>query len=384
MDKDKRIGLKASAFAALALAFASFGDAFLYPFLPLNFNAVGIPVVWVGMILSINRFVRILSNNLMVLAFSRYGLRSIMIIAVLVAITSTFGYGLATGILAWLILRIMWGFAFSAMRIGTLGYAIQHERRGLAFGASRSLQEVGPLLSLLMAPILIRYIDSRTAFYFLSVLSLPALYFAWKLPVNDEKTQPTESRTLLHWPSAVNLTTFVSAIVIDGIMIVVLGILFLYHRDKISLVTATTLAALYLGYRRICLVALSAAGGWIADRLGMERIFNLSLVLVILGLLVILCGWTGTGAVIMFTFNSINSAITPGYASQSARSLSTIAENATWRDIGAAIGTLLGGVLIFSQYLGAILIVAALIMVFLLIAHLGTTRKAFKLFYLWR
>lgn len=383
MDKDERLGLKASAFAALALAFASFGDAFLYPFLPLNSNAVGIPVVWIGMILSINRFIRILSNTLMVLAFSRYGLRSIMIIAVLVAITSTFGYGLATGILAWLILRIMWGLAFSAMRIGTLGYAIQHERRGLAFGVSRSLQEVGPLLSLLIAPILIRYIDSRTAFYFLSVLSLPALYFAWKLPVNDEKTQPTES-SLLHWPSAVNLTTFVSAIVIDGIIIVVLGILFLHHRDKISLVTATTLAAFYLGYRRTCLIALSAAGGWIADRLGMERIFNLSLALVILGLLVILSGWTGTGAVIVFTFYSINSAITPGYASQSARSLSTIAENATWRDIGAAIGTLLGGVLISSQYLLAVLIVAALIMVSLLIAHLGTTRKSFKLFYLWR
>ena len=164
MSKEKEVGLKASAFAALALAFASVGDAFLYPFLPINWDAVGIPVVWVGLILSINRFVRIFSNSLMVHVFSRYGLRSVMIIAVMLAITSTFGYGLASGILAWSMLRVMWGLAFSAMRMGTLGYALQHERRGLAFGLSKGLQETGPMISLILAPVLISYLDSRTIF----------------------------------------------------------------------------------------------------------------------------------------------------------------------------------------------------------------------------
>src|SRR5690606_34281933 len=167
-----------------------------------------------GLILSINRFVRILSNVLMVHAFSRYGLRSVMVIAVLLAITSTFGYGLATGVLSWVLLRIMWGLAFSAMRIGVLGYALQHQRRGFSFGLSRSLQEAGPMLSLFMAPILITNLDSRTIFYFLSVLSLPALYFTWKLPVKDDKTQMVESRRLLNWPSTLNSITLVSAIVI--------------------------------------------------------------------------------------------------------------------------------------------------------------------------
>ena len=384
MINEKETGLKASAFAALALAFASLGDAFLYPFLPINFQAAGIPVVWVGLILSINRFVRIVSNSFMVHAFSKHGLRSIMLIAVLLAISSTFGYGLATGILAWLMLRIMWGLAFSAMRIGALGYALQHERRGLVFGISKSLQELGPMLSLFMAPFLIKYLDTSSIFYFLSILSLPALYFAWKLPVKDDKTQIVERRRLLHWPSTLNSITFVSAIVIDGIIVVVLGILFLRYRDQITLVTATTLAAFYLGYRRICLVVLSAAGGLIADKIGMERIFNISLAFVIVGLLAIISGWTGTGAVVVFTFYSINSAITPGSASRSSHSLAAISENATWRDIGAAMGTLLGGLLISSQYLSAVLIITVLIMVSLLMAHLGATRKAFKLFYLWK
>lgn len=384
MEAEKAIGMKALVFAALALAFVSFGDAFLYPFLPLNFQSVGLPVVWVGLILSINRFVRIFSNSLMVHAFSRYGLRSVMLIAAVLAIASTFGYGLATGILAWLTLRIMWGLAFSAMRIGTLGYALQHQRRGLAFGVSKSLQEVGPMLALFMAPVLITCLDSRTIFYFFSVLSLPALYFAWKLPVINDKTQTMESSRILHWPSTLNSMTFVSAFVIDGILVAVLGILFLHYRNEINLVTATALAAFYLGYRRICLVALSAAGGWISDKFGLERILNISLALVILGLVGIISGWIGTGAVIVFTFYSINSAIVPGSAARSSHSLAAIAENATWRDIGAAIGTLLGGLLISSQYLNAVLIIAVLIMVPLLIVHAAPTRKAFKLFYLWK
>ena len=384
MNNEKEIGLKASSFAALALAFASFGDAFLYPFLPLNFNTVGIPALWVGLILSINRFVRIFSNSFMVYAFSKYGLRSIILIAVMLAITSTFGYGLASGILAWLMLRIMWGLAFSAMRIGILGYALQHERRGVAFGVSRGLQEAGPMLSLFMAPILIEYLDPKKVFYVLSALSLPAFYFAWKLPISDDKTQAIESMRVLHWPSAFNSITFISALVIDGIIVVVLGILFLHYCNHIDLLTATTLAAFYLGYRRICLVALSAAGGWIADKIGMKRVFNISLVFVIVGLLAIISGWIGIGAAVVFTFYSINSAITPEFVARSSHSLAAISENATWRDIGAAMGTLLGGLLISSQYLSAILIIAVLIMVSLLMAHLGSTRKTFKLFSPWK
>lgn len=383
MNNDNGMGLKASAFAALALAFASLGDAFLYPFLPLNFDTVGIPVLWVGVILSINRFVRILSNTLMVRAFYRYGLRSIMLMAVILAVASTFGYGLATGVIAWTLLRLMWGVAFSAMRMGTLACAHQHQRRGLAFGVSRSLQESGPMFSLFLAPMLLKHFDSKTIFYLLSLLSLPALYFAWNLPVND-RTQAVEKWRLLRWPSPLNSISFVSAIVIDGIIVVVLGILFLHYRDRISLVTATALAAFYLGYRRISLVALSAAGGWIADKVGMERLFNTSLALVILGLLVIISGWIGTGAVIVFTSYSVNSAITPGSVSRSSDGLTAIAENATWRDIGAAIGTLLGGLLISSPYLSAVLMAGVVILVSLLIAHIGTTRKALKLFYPWK
>jgi MFS transporter, DHA1 family, multidrug resistance protein len=385
MNRKKEIGIKASAFAALALAFASFGDAFLYPFLPVNFTEVGVPVVWVGLLLSINRFVRILSNTMIVHAFAKYGLRAIMIIAVLLAIASTLGYGIATGLVMWILFRVMWGLAFSAMRIGTLGYALQNTRQGFTLGISRSLQEIGPMLSLFLAPFLLQYLQIDTIFYALAFLSLPALYFALSLPVRNDKTDAVQGSWFLRLPSTLNSITLVSAIVIDGIVVVVLGVLFLHYREQISLTTATTLAAFYLGYRRVCSVVLSSAGGWIADKIGMDRVFNISVVCVILGLIVMSVGLIGTGATIIFTFYSINSAITPGSASKTnLHSLAGVAENATWRDIGAAVGTLAGGFLISSPYLTRVLQFGIAAMTILLLARLGTMQPVFKRVFLWK
>lgn len=385
MCETKHDSLMASAFAALALTFASFGDAFLYPFLPVKFTSVGVSVAWVGLLLSINRFVRIISNTLLVRAFAKYGLRSVMILSVAMAITSTFGYGLATGLLSWLLFRVVWGVAFSAMRIGTIGYALQQERKGRALGISKGLQEVGPMCSLFVGPVLLRCFEPRTIFFLLAGLSTPALYFALSLPNVDDKTQGLENRNPIRWPSTLNSITLVSALLIDGIMVVMLGVIFLHYGKSVTISTAITLSAFYLGYRKICFVVFAPAGGWIADKIGLARVFNISMALVVSGLSLILFGSISIGVVIVFTFYSINAAVTPASVSiHDTHSLAAVAENATWRDIGAAVGTLIGGFLISSQYLNTILCVAIFALILLLFFNLGPARKAVKLFYSWK
>lgn len=381
----KNHGLKAPLYASLSLAFASFGDAFLYPFLPVNSVSVGVPIVWIGVLLSINRFVRIIANSWMVHLFAKYGLRIITIIAVLLAITSTAGYALANSIFLWLIFRIAWGLSFSAMRISTVGYALQHSQQGFALGLTRGVQEAGPMIALFLAPVLLTTFSTSTIFLLLATISLPSLYFAWALPNVEDKTTPVSGKTFLQFPSVLNTITFATAFLIDGIIIVVLGILFLHHKENINVVTATTLAALYLGYRRICLVLFSPAGGWMADKVGVSTMFNVSLAFVIIGLAVLSYGWIETGATIIFTFYSIHAAITPGTLShQQSHPLSAVAVNATWKDIGAAVGTLAGGVLLTSDYLTTILIIAIFSLVLLFLIHLGTAQKALKLLYLWK
>jgi MFS family permease len=321
----------------------------------------------------------------MVHLFAKYGLRIIIIIAVLLAIISTAGYGIATGVLSWIFFRISWGLSFSAMRIGTLAYALRQPRPGFALGLSKSLQETGPMLTLFSAPLLLNYFHAKNIFVVLAMLSLPALYFAWKLPYNKDHTSAAGTKLFLQFPSTFNSITLLSAILIDGIMVVVLGILFLHYQENITLATATTLAAFYLGYRRICLVTLTPAGGWIGDTFGLDKVFNVSILLVVVGLLAIVSGWIAMGSVIVFTFYGINAAITPGTVSKNQpNTLVAVAENSTWKDIGAALGTLLGGILITSPYMMHILIITIFTLLILLLIHLGMAQRAIKFLYAWK
>ncbi len=45
------------------MAFAGLGDAILYPILPVYAKELGLPIIYVGLLLSINRFVRIFANT---------------------------------------------------------------------------------------------------------------------------------------------------------------------------------------------------------------------------------------------------------------------------------------------------------------------------------
>jgi len=118
---------------------------------------------------------------------------------------------------------------------------------------------------------------------------------------------------------------------------------------------------------------------------GVNTIFIGSLILVISGLFLILTGWISAGVIIVFTFYSIHSTITPAIISTlQFNSLCAVAENATWRDLGAAFGTLLGGVLITSSYLSTFLSVGILILSIPLLVYWGTAQKAIKFFQVWK
>lgn len=380
-------GFRVPALSALTLAFASFGDAFLYPYLPVQGGNFGIPLMWVGILLSINRFIRIFANTHIVNLFSRYGLRTITILAAATAILSTLGYGFAFGIASWLILRILWGLSFSALRTSAIAYALQHPRQGLSLGVSKSLQESGPVVALFLTPVLLVFTDSQVIFLMLACASFPALYFAWSLPsveIAAEK-KPSPINSLLKKPSPFNLITFSSAFLIDGLIIVTLGTLLVKHGQNVTPISAAVLAATFLGYRRICILLLSSAGGWLADRIGLHKIFVWSSVLTLCGLILLSVGWIEAGALIVFTFYSVQSALAPGSISKQCDNvLFAVAENATWRDLGAAMGTLVAGFLLSSKYLSVILLITTFVSMFLLLFYLGSVQKTVKILLSWK
>src|SRR5688572_16017351 len=169
--KENISGLKTPLYSSLILSFASFGDAFLYPFLPQHAEVMEIPVVWIGVLLSINRFIRILFNPVVVKLFARYGVRTVTITASVMAIVSTVGYGLGWGLVSLILFRLIWGMAYAIMRISTMAYAFGHEYIGVSLGVGKSIQEAGPMLALWLGPLLLNYFSATNTFFLLALIS---------------------------------------------------------------------------------------------------------------------------------------------------------------------------------------------------------------------
>jgi len=89
------------------MAFAGLGDAILYPILPVYGKQMGLSAFVVGVLLSINRFVRIISNTAIANQIRKWAPKNIMIAASVFVVLFTFSYALQLGLLFLLVARIV-------------------------------------------------------------------------------------------------------------------------------------------------------------------------------------------------------------------------------------------------------------------------------------
>lgn len=369
INKEDITGLKYPLLASLTLSFAGLGDAFLYPFLPQYAEVMRIPVVWIGVMLSINRFIRIIFNPFISLLFAKYGVRQLTILAAVMAVISTTTYGLDLGLFPLLFFRIIWGIAFAILRISAMAYAFDYERVGISLGAGRGMQEIGPLIALWLGPILLIHFRPETVFLLMAVISIAAIIFAISLPpllYISETISPIKWRL----PSTFNTLSFTLSIIIEGVLVVTLGGLLLENHPQLNTITITSLAAGYLAFRRISFILFSPLGGLLADKWGFEKTFNGSVIMIVTGLIFIVLGGEMPGLLTVFIFNSINNTVAPGsVAENEPDKIKAVTKNANWRDIGAAIGALSGGFFLSGNLLSELFILFIFILIALLLLH---------------
>ena len=101
----KNSSLKGVLFSSISMAFAGLGDALLYPVLPIYGEQMGFSVFWIGVFLSINRFVRIPGNALVAFLITKKGYKKAMLLATFLAMITTFFYGYKIGIFLFLIFQ---------------------------------------------------------------------------------------------------------------------------------------------------------------------------------------------------------------------------------------------------------------------------------------
>ena len=329
---------------------------------------MNVPVVWIGFLLSVNRFVRLLANQLFAYLFNQFGFRRITSLAAMLAVVSTVCYGISSGILLWIIARIIWGFCYSALRISSISYSLENKKQGLSLGLSKGLQELGPVIALLAGPLILKITDLASTFFIFALASLSAVVLSFQLP--ELKQVPFDKAFSFNIiPSSFDLLTFLSSFFVQGILIV--SITVLLGRQNISITALSVLAGVYLAYRRICTVIISPFGGALADRFGIDKIYVLSVFFTLTGLFFIAIGFTKTGILLSFSSNSITGALAPGNAVSGAKShLKAVAANSTWSDIGAAGGALIAGSFLLSSQVTSMFFIATFALAAACIFHI--------------
>lgn len=130
----------------------------LYVVLPIYWHEAGLTSLWqVGILLSVNRFVRLPLNPLIGWLYRKMPLRVGLVTAVLLGSLTTIGYGTLQGFAAWLVLRAVWGVAWSLLRMGGFLSVIAYSddsNRGRWMGRYNGLSRIGSLFGMLLGGLL--------------------------------------------------------------------------------------------------------------------------------------------------------------------------------------------------------------------------------------
>lgn len=142
---------------SLITAACLIGDSMLYIVLPICFAQAGLSSLWeVGIILSVNRLVRLPLNPLVGWLYRHMSDRTGIFIATVLATITTFSYAFANGFVEWLLLRCLWGISWTLLRLGGF-YCILNvssdDNRGYFMGLYNGLYRLGSLAGMLLGGI---------------------------------------------------------------------------------------------------------------------------------------------------------------------------------------------------------------------------------------
>lgn len=159
------------------------GDSMLYVVLPTHWTEMGLTSLWqIGIILSVNRFVRLPLNPLVSHLYKKLSARNGIFIAVFLTILTTAGYGIVSNFIFFILLRCLWGVAWTFLRLGayfTIMDVSTDLNRGKCMGLYNGLYRLGSLVGMLAGGILADVAGIRTTsfcFAAVSVCCIPIIF----------------------------------------------------------------------------------------------------------------------------------------------------------------------------------------------------------------
>lgn len=241
---------KGAIISAVVSSIACIGDTILYSVLPVYADSLGITDIWLGLFLSINRFVRIFAHGLVAYLIMRFGLKRIVISSSIIASQSTFFYQFPQHFPLFAMVRIFWGIAYSGLRQTTLRYAsLVDKKREEAFALTQFIKSIGPFTILLVGPLLFAQLGYHHSFFLVFVMTTlgiaVAFYCLPELPKHEEPLNYRKVITL----SSFNILLFLVSFITDGLLVVILYLLF--HNENTSKAILLVNVSLFLLIRRL-------------------------------------------------------------------------------------------------------------------------------------
>lgn len=353
---------------SVVMALALLGDSLLYVVLPLQAAALGLSGVQVGVLLSANRFVRMLTNTGAARLLRRMRSGPLFAGSTALAAVTTAMYALTPAFPPFLAARLLWGFSYSALRLGcfvTVLATATDRTRGRLMGLYQSVSRGGSFLAVVAGGALFDALGYRPTVLLMAAGTALALPLAlWWGPVegvgsplpssrpikadNREPVPRTVGRRLL----AVKWSAFALSFVARGVVTATVA-LFLRRAFGERLgpggsLGVATLAAWLLGVRWLAEIGLAAPLGALSDRIGRTRAAIAWLLIGAVATLALalapVLGVAVAAAVLLFVAASGLGATLDAAAGDLAppgRRAEVMSAYADWADLGAALGPLL-------------------------------------------
>ena len=350
--------------AALVVAASLMGDTLLYTVLPVSASRLGISRPMVGVILSANRWVRLVTNPLAGRLYERFPAGMLVVIALAAGVVSSATYALPAAIALFLAGRFLWGFAYSLLRLGSFLAAIDEApaHAGRMIGNTRAIWGAGYLAGALFAPFAVEAAGwtwaciGAAAISAVAGLGPAAIVAGWRRGVRFIETEVARASVWEPRLAALFVAACLQFAVYAGVLVAAGG----FRADELFgggspilswIVPATFIAAAFALTQRVAQVAWTPFAGRFADR-SHHAAFAVSTALS-LGSIALLAlpldplGFVALGAS-AFT-NGLTATIAIEYVvarrSGAYDRPRILAALHTWQDFGAAAGALAGGII---------------------------------------
>lgn len=359
---------------SVVTALCLLGDSMLYIVLPIYWREAGLTSLWeVGVLLSINRFVRLPLNPFIGWLYKSITLRTGLLVAIVLGTLTTIGYGVLEGFWFWLLLRSVWGLSWSLLRMGGFFTVIRYSdatNRGYLMGIYNGLHRLGSLFGMLLGGFLASIIGlSHVAIIFglVGLVGIPLVTAFIPRKEKADSTSPSSYKDIRKGYFSrpvvkIVVSGLLIAMLVQGLFTSTLSFVTQSHfTDAIAffgvIIGATTLSGIIQGIRWTWEPFLAARFGRWSDGPGGRRpLFLSSLIGAAVGFALIpfklpLLIWLVIVLFVQIVFTSLTTlmdALASDVAQQtSVITVMTIYSVAT--DLGAAIGPMLGYALIELQ-----------------------------------